>query len=102
MPQPFAPPAEPIDGDAAPYVGTYERAGVRMEVEKTVLRTTILGPLAALEPNPVTEYPLVPAGPAVFAIKPPASENWMPVTFYALPTGEQYLHFGVRATPKVS
>jgi hypothetical protein len=25
----------------------------------------------------------------------------VPVTFYELPTGERYLHFGVRATPKV-
>lgn len=24
----------------------------------------------------------------------------MPVTFYALPTGERYLHHGLRATPK--
>ena len=23
-----------------------------------------------------------------------------PVTFYSLPTGEQYVHFGARATPK--
>jgi hypothetical protein len=27
--------------------------------------------------------------------------TWIPVTFYSLPTGERYLHFGVRATPKV-
>ena len=27
-------------------------------------------------------------------------ETWTPVTFYELPTGEAYLHFGVRATPK--
>jgi hypothetical protein len=26
--------------------------------------------------------------------------TWVPVTFYALPTGEKYLHVGVRATPK--
>jgi hypothetical protein len=26
----------------------------------------------------------------------------MTATFYTLPTGEEYLHFGARATPKVS
>ncbi|MFG1922989.1 serine hydrolase [Cryptosporangium sp. NPDC048952] len=103
MPRPFAPPEKPFDGDVTPYVGTYERAGVRMEVEANppLLRTTIIGPLAELEHDTVDEYTLVPAGPAVFAVKPPEAENWMPVTFYTLPTGEPYLHFGVRATPKV-
>ncbi|GAA0239836.1 serine hydrolase [Cryptosporangium japonicum] len=101
VPRPFAPGT--YDGDVTPYVGTYERAGVRMEVEADPprLRTTIIGPLAELEPDTVDEYTLVPAGPAVFAVKPPEAENWMPVTFYTLPTGEPYLHFGVRATPKV-
>jgi CubicO group peptidase (beta-lactamase class C family) len=30
------------------------------------------------------------------------SQSWMPVTFYQLATGEKYLHFGLRATPKAS
>ncbi|MFI5953970.1 serine hydrolase [Cryptosporangium sp. NPDC051539] len=103
VPRPFAPPPEPYDGDVTPFAGTYERAGVRMEVASNPprLRTTITGPLAELEPDTVHEYAMVPAGPAVFAVKPPEAENWIPVTFYALPTGEPYLHFGVRATPKV-
>ena len=33
--------------------------------------------------------------------KPPEAETWAPVTFYELPTGERYVHFGVRATPRV-
>ena len=32
---------------------------------------------------------------------PPEMETWAPVTFYELPTGERYVHFGVRATPRV-
>ena len=51
-------------------------------------------------PDPVEEYPLVPVGPALFVVKPPEAETWAPVTFYELPTGERYVHFGVRATPK--
>ena len=105
LPEPFAPPPEPVAVDAAPYVGVYERTGVRMEVENgpggPLLRTTVTGPLAELLPDPVEEYPLVPVGPALFAVRPPETETWAPVTFYGLPTGERYVHFGVRATPKV-
>ncbi|MFC9251877.1 serine hydrolase [Amycolatopsis thailandensis] len=104
MPEPFTPRGD-LDIDVTPYVGVYERAGVRMEVEKgpdgPLLRTTILGPLAELVPDPVEELPLLPAGPALFALKPPGVETWAPLTFYELPTGEPYIHFGVRATPKV-
>jgi dipeptidyl aminopeptidase/acylaminoacyl peptidase len=105
MPRPFSPPPEPAPVDVTPYVGVYERAGVRLEVESRpdgpLLRTALTGPLAELIPDPVEEHPLVPAGPALFAIKPPGARTWVPVTFYELPTGERYLHFGVRATPKV-
>jgi dipeptidyl aminopeptidase/acylaminoacyl peptidase/CubicO group peptidase (beta-lactamase class C family) len=103
MAYPFAPPEEPVDVDITPYVGTYARSSVRMEVlaEGPTLRTTILGPLAELVPDPVEEYTMVPVGPALFAVKPPEAETWAPVTFYELPTGERYVHFGVRATPRV-
>jgi hypothetical protein len=77
-----------------------------MEVEDTpdgpLLRTTVLGPLAELVPDPEDSYPMVPVGPGLFAVKPPEAETWFPVTFYELPTGERYVHFGVRATPRVS
>ena len=66
-----------------------------------VLRTTITGPLAEMVPDPVDEHPLVPYGPALFLTKPAEAETWFPVTFYELPTGERYLHFGARATPRV-
>ncbi|MEU8125397.1 serine hydrolase [Spirillospora sp. NPDC049024] len=105
MPPPFAPPPEPVTVDVTPYLGVYERAGVREEVENgpegPLLRTTITGPIAEMVPDPVEEHPLVPVGPALFAIKAPGTQTWAPVTFYELPTGERYLHHGVRATPKV-
>lgn len=103
----FAPPTEPVEVDVTPYVGTYARSSVRMEVLAPVdggsptLRTTVLGPLAEMVPDPVDEYPMVPVGPALFAVKPPEADTWAPVTFYELPTGERYVHFGVRATPRV-
>jgi hypothetical protein len=104
MPHPFAPPSEPVTVDVSPYVGTYERTSVRMEVEAgpdgPLLRTILTGPLAELVPDPVEEYPMVPVRPALFAVRPPSAETWAPVTFYSLPTGERYVHFGVRATPR--
>jgi dipeptidyl aminopeptidase/acylaminoacyl peptidase/CubicO group peptidase (beta-lactamase class C family) len=105
LPERFAPPAEPAEVDITPFVGRYERTSVVVEIEAgpdgPLMRTTVTGPLAELVPEPVEEHPLVPVGPAVFAIKSPETETWAPVTFYELPTGERYVHFGVRATPRV-
>src|SRR5262249_16787776 len=100
MPEPLTPPIEPVEADITPDAGTYARESVRMEVlaEGPTLRTTVLGPLAEMVPDPVDEYPLVPVGPALFAVKPPEADTWVPVTFYELPTGERYVHFGARAT----
>ncbi|MGB3373514.1 MAG: serine hydrolase domain-containing protein, partial [Microbacterium sp.] len=106
MQEPVQPPVEPFDGDITPFLGTYERASVRMEVfagdDGPMLRTTLLGPLAELEPNPVDEYALTPISDGVFAVREPGTQTWVTTTFYALPTGEEYVHFGARATPKVA
>jgi hypothetical protein len=95
--------------DATPFVGVYERASVRLEVlpsdaehPRARLRTTVTGTLAELEPEPPKEYDLVPVGPDLFVVRPPESGMWYPVMFYALPTGERYMHFGARATPRRS
>jgi dipeptidyl aminopeptidase/acylaminoacyl peptidase/CubicO group peptidase (beta-lactamase class C family) len=108
MPPPIEPPAEPADADITPHLGSYERAGVRMEVlngtdkhEGPTLRTTVTGPIAEITADPVEEHPMTPAGPDLWLVRAPGQQTWAPVTFYALPTGEKYLHFGVRATPKV-
>ena len=66
------------------------------------MRTTITGPLAELMPEPTQEYPMTPVDRRpVRGQGAESAQTWTPVTFYSLPTGEQYLHFGVRATPKV-
>ncbi|WP_193614349.1 serine hydrolase [Nocardioides lijunqiniae] len=104
MAEPFVPLAD-AEVDITPYVGRYERHSVLTEIldgeDGPTMRTTISGPIAEMVPDPVDEYPLVPAGPGLFAVRPPGVETWAPVTFYELPTGERYLHFGVRATPRV-
>ena len=106
MPMPLAPPASPVTADITPHLGRYERASARLDVltgaDGPVLRSTVTGPLAELTPEPTTEYALVAAGPDLYVLREPHARTWSPVTFYQLRTGEKYLHFGVRATPKVS
>jgi hypothetical protein len=106
MPRPLAPPAEPVVVDVQPYVGSYERASARLEVragaDGPILTATVTGPLARLVADPTTEYAMVPVGQNLFVVREPNAQTWTPVTFYELRTGEKYLHFGVRATPKVS
>ncbi|MGW2134228.1 serine hydrolase [Streptomyces coelicoflavus] len=105
MPPALAPPTHPPAVDVRRHIGVYERAGARIEVlerdGRAVLRTTVTGPLAALAPDPVEEYTLTPVDDSgdLFAVRGTDHEAWLPVVFYALPGGERYVHFGVRATP---
>lgn len=106
MQHPAAPPADPIEVDVTPFLGVYDRESVLSEVyigpSGPMLRTTVRGALAELVPNPVDEFPLTPISENVFALREPGTTTWMTITFYTLPTGERYLHFGARATPKVT
>jgi dipeptidyl aminopeptidase/acylaminoacyl peptidase len=106
MQRPLVPPAEPAGVDVTPYLGRYERAGVRIDVlerdGEAVMRTEITGPLAALVPETVEEYPMTPIADALYAVRAPGAQSWIPITFYEVPEGGSYMHFGARATPKVS
>jgi hypothetical protein len=92
--------------DVTPHLGTYERASVQLDVlagdEGPTLRATLTGPLAALVPETVQEFRMVPVDQDLFVVREPHTQTWTPVTFYRLPTGEAYMHFGARATPKVA
>jgi hypothetical protein len=76
---------------------------VLVEDGELVLRMTLTGPLAELMPEPTHSFPMIPVDESgdLFVVRQPGSLTWSPVTFYSLPTGEKYVHFGVRATPKV-
>ncbi|RFU83921.1 serine hydrolase [Streptomyces triticagri] len=106
MPDAPRPPAGPVSVDAGRHLGRYERAGTRIDILEGTdgprLRHTTTGPLAHLVPEPVREAALVPVSDRRFLVQYAGSPSWIPVTFYALPTGEHYVHHGVRATPKVS
>ncbi|GAA3563575.1 serine hydrolase [Kribbella ginsengisoli] len=107
MPSPLSAPAEPPVVDIQKHVGRYERASSLQEVfvrdGEAVLRMTLTGPLAALTPEPSHEFVMTPVDETgdLFVLRQPGSLTWIPLTFYSLPTGEKYLHCGVRATPKV-
>ncbi|HEY4459112.1 MAG TPA: serine hydrolase [Pseudonocardiaceae bacterium] len=103
LPRPLTPPAEPVDVDLTPWLGSYERASTRMDVlaDGPTLRVTTTGPLAALVPDPIQEFALVAVKPGLFVVRQPETETWVPVLFYTLPDGARYVHHGGRATPKV-
>ena len=104
VPGTLEPPAEAPSVDLTPHLGKYERASVQLDVyegdDAPMMRATITGELAALVPDPVQEFTLVPVDQDLYATREPETQTWVPVTFYSLPTGEKYMHFGARATPK--
>ncbi|MGW5098057.1 serine hydrolase domain-containing protein [Streptomyces nodosus] len=106
MPEQPQPPDVPVRMDARRHLGRYERAGTRIDIIESSdgwrLRHTTTGPLAHLVPEPVLETALVPVSDNQFLVQYADSPSWIPVTFYSLPTGESYVHHGMRATPKVS
>jgi len=106
VPGTLDPPEEPVSVDIGPHLGRYERASVLVDVlegdDGPVLRTEVTGEIAAMVPDPVEEYPMTAVDENLFVVRPPGTETWIPVTFYSLPTGESYVHFGARATPKVT
>ena len=99
----FAPPAEPVSVDPAPYLGRYAAAAMQLDVTaeggRPRVRIELLGPSAAFDPDPIQEHALTPVADGVFALRLPGQQRWSPLTFSALETGERYAHFGARALP---
>ncbi|HWC24420.1 MAG TPA: serine hydrolase [Flexivirga sp.] len=106
MQQPLAPPAEPAHVDITPWLGTYQRESMTIEVstddDGPRLRATVSGPVAETMDDPTEEAPLVPVDTDLFVMRLPGVETWTPVTFYRPDGQRRYIHFGARATPEVS
>jgi CubicO group peptidase (beta-lactamase class C family) len=102
------PASEPVADDWSRYIGVYERASMRIELFERdgglFVRGTTTGDLAALMPEDQRDFEmeLHPLEPGVFVTRRPGMEGWMAMTFYTLADGTPYVHFGFRATPKVS
>ncbi|WP_370948020.1 serine hydrolase [Amycolatopsis sp. cg5] len=106
MPALLEPPADPSIVDSSRHFGLYERESAHVEIfaegDRVRMRYTITGDLAHLMPDPVKLTDLVPVADGLYVTREPGDRAWMPVVFYQLETGEQYMHMGVRATPKVA
>jgi len=96
------PPPSPVEVDAGPYAGVYERAGARitMTAREDGLRMLLeaTGPLAALQ-RP-REMDLVPIDATTFVGRPDGDPDWLSAVFYRLADGSPYVHLGARATPR--
>jgi dipeptidyl aminopeptidase/acylaminoacyl peptidase len=105
MPSPLTPPADPPPVDPARYTGRYERTSCRTDVFERdgglVLRSTPTGELAELTGRTEEEFSLVPVQQDLFVMRDVDEETWTPVVFYALADGTPYLHYGVRAQPRI-
>jgi len=99
-------PADPPQLDITPWVGTYERSSVVIQIlngdDGPVFHATQKGELAELEEDPDLEYLMKPVREGLYSVFMPDMGIDVPVWFYQLPTGERYIHFGARATRKVS
>ena len=106
--EPATPPKEPLEVDLAPFLGTYERAGVRLEVTeqdgRILLDVTSTGPLANLAPKePVRELVVLDADTLITSEPDPRVGRHMTVKFLdPSPTGFGYLHLGGRATARAA
>ena len=91
--------------DLTPFTGVYERSSLRSEVferdGRLVLREVPTSEVIKAAGATVEELDLSPVdGGSTFAMRPPGYETWMAVTFYTLPDGAEYVHYGARANPK--
>ncbi len=106
LPFPLEPPPVPARVALDPYVGVYERLGNRTEIEHRdgglVASLVTTGPLAEVMPDPVVELELVAVRPGLFLTHRPGERTWSSMVFYRLDDGARYVHFALRATPKVA
>jgi len=45
---------------------------------------------------------VLPVAEDLLVARQPGDESWMPLVFFRLADGTEYVHMGARATPKVS
>ena len=106
MPEQLTPPdqAPTPAPETGRHVGTYERSSVTTEVfegdDGLVLRIIPTGATAEASGATTEELTLHPVEENLFVTQPPGQESWMPVMFYRLPDGSDYVHYGARANPK--
>ena len=97
-------PDTPAEVDIAPWVGTYERAEVRIEIvdepDGPLFRSTGKDELAEIEENPVIECRMVPIREGLYVAYVDERKMNLPIWLFQLPTGDRYVHFSSRSTEK--
>lgn len=104
---PALPPDPPLDIDVRPFLGRYERTGVRIEVRRSddgalVIDSTPTGPLAELVPAEPPKR-LVPFSESALITAEAEERLGQHVVVKFLgpgPGGFRYVHVGGRATPR--
>jgi len=100
----FELPSEPAELDITPWVGTYERDEVRIEIidepEGPLFRSAEKGELAELDENPVTECRMIPIREGLYGVYVDERKMNLPLWLFQLPTGDRYVHFSSRSTRK--
>ena len=99
--------AAPAGLDLSRFAGRYAREGIEMTLSvegnglKGVVRSTsqLSEALGSEDPEPMQ---VLPVDGDVFVAKGPDDESWIPMVFFRLDDGSEYVHFGARATPKVA
>ncbi|MCL2490766.1 MAG: beta-lactamase family protein, partial [Propionibacteriaceae bacterium] len=97
-------PDEPADLDITPWVGTYERDEVRIEIidepEGPLFRSTERGELAEIYGNPVIECRMTPIREGLYGLYEDDRKMSLPVLLFQLTGGDRYVHFSSRSTRK--
>jgi CubicO group peptidase (beta-lactamase class C family) len=103
------PPAPALSTDVVPFLGTFERSGVSMAIRrdddgKLWLDIKATGPLAGATPDePPRELAVLDESTLITAQTEPRLGHHMTLKFLEpSDAGYGYVHFGARATPRVS
>ncbi|GAA1582318.1 hypothetical protein GCM10009789_40100 [Kribbella sancticallisti] len=108
----FAMPARPrpagdVDpGDALARVGIYQSPSTRLEFTSGEsgalhLEMTDTSSLAGLLSDPSRRLDLLPVRPGLWVTRLSSQHHWVPAVFFELESGQPYVHFAGRATPRV-
>ena len=97
-------PDEPADLDITPWVGTYERDEVRIEIEDApdgpLFRSAEKGELAEIYGDDVTQCRMIPISQGLYGAYVEDRKMNLPILLFQLPSGDRYMHFSSRSTRK--
>ncbi|MDR0431740.1 MAG: beta-lactamase family protein [Bifidobacteriaceae bacterium] len=104
--EPLKVPDDAPELEIGPWLGVYERASVQITIyqgdEGPKFKAVQKGALAEIEAGPEMDFAMRPVREGLWSVYLPDMKVDAPVWLYQLDSGERYVHFGGRATRKVS